>query len=85
MATLLAQSGDVVVVDRVRRVVGAAKDLNDPMWAAAFAFAEGRPDDAREALARGLGNGRSERCSNAPRAGTGNERPRGPRCTGCPR
>ena len=49
VATLLAQSGDVVVVNRVRQVVGAATNLNDPMWAAAFAFAEGRREDARRA------------------------------------
>lgn len=57
LASLVAHSHDVVVVDRVRRVVGAARDLDDPMWAAAFAFAEGRRDDARRALARGLGAG----------------------------
>ncbi len=57
VAQLLASSRDVVVVDRVRRVVAAARSLDDPMWAAAFAFAEGRRDDARKALARGLGKG----------------------------
>jgi GTP-binding protein EngB required for normal cell division len=41
----------------VRRVVAAARSLDDPMWAAAFAFAEGRRDDARRALSRGLGKG----------------------------
>ncbi len=54
LAALVASSRDVVVVDRVRRVVGAG---TDPMWAAAFAFAEGRRDDARRALSRGLGAG----------------------------
>ncbi|APR77122.1 Putative ATP /GTP binding protein [Minicystis rosea] len=57
LAALLAGTRDVVVVDRVRRVVAAAKNLDDPMWAAAFAFAEGRRDDARRALSRGLGKG----------------------------
>lgn len=57
LAALLAGTHDVVVVDRVRRVVSAAKNLDDPMWAAAFAFAEGRRDDARMALSRGLAKG----------------------------
>jgi cellulose synthase operon protein C len=57
LAALLSSLRDVVVVDRVRRVVAAARSLDDPMWAAAFAFAEGRRDVAREALARGLGKG----------------------------
>jgi GTP-binding protein EngB required for normal cell division len=57
LAALLASTHDVVVVDRVRRVVAAARNLDDPMWAAAFAFAEGRRDDARRALSRGLGKG----------------------------
>lgn len=57
VAALVASSQDVVVVDRVRRVVGAAKNLDEPAWAAAFAFAEGRRDDARRALQRGLGQG----------------------------
>jgi hypothetical protein len=57
LAALLSSQRDVVVVDRVRRVVSAARSLDDPMWAAAFAFAEGRRDDARKALARGLGKG----------------------------
>ncbi len=57
LAQLLAGSHDVLVVDRVRRVVGAARSLDDPMWAAGFAFAEGRRDDARKALVRGLGKG----------------------------
>ena len=57
LAQLLAGSHDVLVVDRVRRVVGAARSLDDPMWAAGFAFAEGRREDARKALVRGLGKG----------------------------
>ncbi len=57
VVTLVAASRDVVVVDRVRRVVTAAQRLDEPTWAAAFAFAEGRRDDARRALARGLGQG----------------------------
>ncbi len=57
LAQLLAGSHDVLVLDRVRRVVGAAKSLDDPMWAAGFAFAEGRREDARRALVRGLGKG----------------------------
>lgn len=57
LASMLAGTRDVLVVDRVRRVVAAARSLDDPMWAAAFAFAEGRRDDARKALSRGLGKG----------------------------
>jgi len=56
-AAIVASSRDVVVVDRVRQVVRAAGALDEPAWAAAFAFAEGRRDDARKALARGLGAG----------------------------
>ncbi|AUX22787.1 uncharacterized protein SOCEGT47_032970 [Sorangium cellulosum] len=56
-AALVAASRDVLVVDRVRRVVRAAGALDAPTWAAAFAFAEGRRDDARQALARGLSAG----------------------------
>ncbi|WP_437737837.1 dynamin family protein [Sorangium sp. So ce1335] len=56
-AALVAASRDVLVVDRVRRVVRAADALDEPTWAAAFAFAEGRRDDARQALARGLSAG----------------------------
>ncbi|WP_438030264.1 dynamin family protein [Sorangium sp. So ce233] len=56
-AALVAASRDVLVVDRVRRVVRAAGALDEPAWAAAFAFAEGRRDDARRALARGLSAG----------------------------
>ncbi|MDC0681860.1 dynamin family protein [Sorangium atrum] len=58
-AALVAASRDVLVVDRVRRVVRAAGALDEPTWAAAFAFAEGRRDDARQALARGLSAGDS--------------------------
>src|SRR5207247_10946463 len=43
--------------DRVRRVVAASGHLEEPTWASAFAFAEGRRDDARRALARGLAKG----------------------------
>ena len=56
-AGIVASSRDVLVVDRVRRVVRAAGRLDEPAWAAAFAFAEGRRDDARQALARGLSAG----------------------------
>jgi cellulose synthase operon protein C len=57
LAKLVAACRDVVVVDRVRRVVAAAGHIEEPTWAAAFAFAEGRRDDARKALARGLSQG----------------------------
>ena len=54
LASLVATSRDVVLVDRVRRVVAEAGALDEPAWAAAFAFAEGRTADARAALSRGL-------------------------------
>ena len=57
LATLVAASRDAVVVDRVRRVVAAAGVIEEPTWAAAFAFAEGRRADARQALSRGLQKG----------------------------
>ena len=57
LAAVVAACRDVVAVDRVRHVVAAAGALDEPQWAAAFAFAEGRRSDARQALARGLGAG----------------------------
>jgi hypothetical protein len=57
LAAVVAASRDAVLVDRVRRVVAARGELDSPSFAAAFAFAEGRRDDARRALARGLGAG----------------------------
>ncbi|MCC6552149.1 MAG: dynamin family protein [Polyangiaceae bacterium] len=56
-AAIVAQSRDVLVVDRARQVVRAAGRIDEPAWAAAFALAEGRRDDARQALARGLSAG----------------------------
>lgn len=57
LAGVIAACRDVVLVDRARRVVAAAGRLDDPTFAAAFAFAEGRARDARAALARGLDAG----------------------------
>jgi GTP-binding protein EngB required for normal cell division len=57
VAALVAASRDGLLLDRVRRVVASAASLDDPTWAAAFAFAEGRRDDARRALQRGLSRG----------------------------
>jgi GTP-binding protein EngB required for normal cell division len=54
LAAVLASTHDVVVVDCVRRVVKEAGRMETPAWSAAFAFAEGRRDDARRALARGV-------------------------------
>jgi GTP-binding protein EngB required for normal cell division len=59
LAGLVAGCRDAVLVDRARRVVGLTGKLDEPTWAAAFAFAEGRVEDAREALARGLDAGDS--------------------------
>jgi GTP-binding protein EngB required for normal cell division len=57
LASLIATCRDAVLVDRARSVVAAAAKIEEPAWAAAFAFAEGRTADARAALARGLGAG----------------------------
>lgn len=48
---------DVLLVDRAREIVQAAGVLDRPAWAAAFAFAEGRRADAREALLRATAEG----------------------------
>jgi GTP-binding protein EngB required for normal cell division len=48
---------DVVLVDRAREIVKAAGVMDRPAWAAAFAFAEGRRADAREALLRATAEG----------------------------
>lgn len=48
---------DVVLVDRARSLVKAAGAIDRPAWAAAFAFAEGRRADAREALLRATAEG----------------------------
>lgn len=57
LASFVAACRDAVTVDKLRRLVAAAGELERPAWAAAFAFAEGRRDDARKALARGLSAG----------------------------
>lgn len=57
LAAVIAASRDAVLVERARRVVLAKGELDLPSFAAAFAFAEGRRDDARRALARGLSAG----------------------------
>ncbi|MDI1478766.1 dynamin family protein [Polyangium sp. y55x31] len=57
LSALIAGCRDVVLVDRARRVVTAAGLIEEPAWAAAFAFAEGRRADARAALSRGLSAG----------------------------
>jgi GTP-binding protein EngB required for normal cell division len=63
VAALVAASRDGLLLDRVRRVVASAASLDDPTWAAAFAFAEGRRDDARRALQRGLTRGSARAAS----------------------
>ena len=57
LSSFVANCRDVVLINRARRVVTAAGLLDEPAWAAAFAFAEGRSADARAALARGLSKG----------------------------
>jgi len=57
LSSFIAGCRDAVLINRARRVVLAAELLDEPAWAAAFAFAEGRTADARAALARGLSKG----------------------------
>ncbi|MBK9263538.1 MAG: dynamin family protein [Polyangiaceae bacterium] len=57
LSSFVAACRDAVLLDRARRVVAAAGLFDEPAWAAAFAFAEGRTADARAALARGLSKG----------------------------
>ncbi|HRI70288.1 MAG TPA: hypothetical protein PK156_38920, partial [Polyangium sp.] len=57
LSSFVAGCRDAVLINRARRVVRAAELLDEPAWAAAFAFAEGRTADARAALARGLSKG----------------------------
>jgi cellulose synthase operon protein C len=57
LSSFVAGCRDAVLINRARRVVAAADLLDEPAWAAAFAFAEGRTADARAALARGLSKG----------------------------
>lgn len=57
LSSFVAGCRDAVLISRARRVVAAAELLDEPAWAAAFAFAEGRTADARAALARGLSKG----------------------------
>ncbi len=57
LSSFVANCRDAVLLDRARRVVAAAGLLDEPAWAAAFAFAEGRTADARAALSRGLSKG----------------------------
>jgi len=53
VAGLVAGCRDVVRVSRVKDVVSGLGWLDRPTWAASFAFAEGRKQDARVALAKG--------------------------------
>lgn len=57
LSSFIAGCRDAVLINRARRVVSAADLMQEPAWAAAFAFAEGRTADARAALARGLSKG----------------------------
>ncbi|MEJ7730183.1 MAG: hypothetical protein WKG00_13310 [Polyangiaceae bacterium] len=57
LTAVVAASHDAVVVDRTRRLVEAMGHADAPAWAAAFAFAEGRREDARRALERALVEG----------------------------
>lgn len=57
LSSFVAGCRDAVLINRARRVVTAAELMDEPAWAAAFAFAEGRTADARAALARGLSKG----------------------------
>lgn len=57
VASIVASSRDAVEVDRFRKLVRGLGLDERPQWEAAFALAEGRRDDARRALAKGLGAG----------------------------
>jgi GTP-binding protein EngB required for normal cell division len=57
LTAVVAASHDAVVVDRTRRLVAAMGHADAPAWAAAFAFAEGRREDARRALEQALVEG----------------------------
>lgn len=57
LTAIVSALRDVVLVDRARGIVKAAGQLDRPAWAAAFAFAEGRRADAREALLRATAEG----------------------------
>ena len=57
LARLIANSRDAARVDRARRILRTAGEHDEPQWRAAFAMAEGRAADAREALLAGVREG----------------------------
>lgn len=57
VASLVAGCRDVIRVAHVRDVVAGLEWDEQPTWAASFAFAEGRRQDARQALVKGLSAG----------------------------
>lgn len=60
LARYVAECRDAVLVSRARRVVEGAGHLDEPRWAAAFARAEGRAEDARRALRKAAREGDPE-------------------------
>lgn len=57
LAELVAESRDAALIARARETVAALEDIDEPRWKAAFALAEGRRGDAREALVAAAGRG----------------------------
>ena len=57
VSAYVAELDDAVVLGEFREVVAAVGGLDDPVWRAAFATAEGRSADALEALADGARQG----------------------------
>ncbi len=57
VASITASTHDTVEVALLRDVVAGLGMVNEPRFAAAFAFAEGRREDALKALARALASG----------------------------
>lgn len=60
LANYLGSCRDALVVDRARRIVGAAGEGENPRFVAAFALAEGRREDAARALREGASGGNAD-------------------------
>lgn len=57
LASFVAASRDAAEIAELRQIVTGMDATPSPTWESAFAFAEGRRDDARRALVRALGAG----------------------------
>ncbi len=60
LVQLVAESSDASLIARAREAASELGDPREPRWKAAFALAEGRHDDARNALVEAAGNGDEE-------------------------